>query len=185
MVRQMIDARFEVLEKPQFSQYGHDVKGSKSFIHTFSIASDIQLLLPEKKHNSFWNGLSNYLFSEPPKHWHLGPEDEYFHVFASIHDRAVSLFAHGDYTLKSDIVPQKYGLTMDVTAPMVLKAYFDKIPSKVAKDDFIMIVPAILRNLCLTKSATFIAHNGTSIEDVIIRPCVFSEVSSIPSEEPK
>jgi hypothetical protein len=180
MVRQMIDARFEVLEKPDFSQYGHYGKDG-NFVHTFDIASDIKLLLPEKKENSFWNGLSDYLFSGPPKDWrHVSPEDEYFHVFESIHDSAVSLLALGDYTLKSDIVPQKWGLTVDVTAPIALKAYFDKIPSKAAKDDFIMIVPAILRNLCLTKSATFVAYRGKSIEHVVIRPCIFSDTQSIP-----
>lgn len=186
MVRHMIDAGFKVSGNPGLSDYGHySGKDGTSFILTFSIASDIELSLPKNKVNSFWNGLSDYLFSGPPKRWHLGPEDEYFHVFASIHDSAVSLLAHGNYTLKSDIVPQQYGLTMDVTAPILLKAYFDKIQSKVAKDDFIMIVPGILRNLCLTKSATFTAHNGASFEDVIIRSCIFSEVRSIPSEEAK
>ena len=77
----MIDAGFKVSGNPGLSDYGHySGKDGTSFILTFSIASDIELSLPKNKVNSFWNGLSDYLFSGPPKRWHLGPEDEYFHV---------------------------------------------------------------------------------------------------------
>ena len=99
MVRHMINAGFKVSGHPGLSDYGHySGKDGTSFILTFSIASDIELSLPKNKVNSFWNGLSDYLFSGQPKRWHLGPEDEYFHVFASIHDSAVSLLAHGKIT---------------------------------------------------------------------------------------